>query len=139
MELTVFFWILLTIIFASATRVMHRYIVKDTSPYAYTWLTQVIGTLLLLPVAITHFSIPSSSTEWLVLLGASILWVLVAISAFTAFKNAEVSLKEPISQSKLIWVLIFGGILLGETITTQKILGTLIIFLGVSVLIWHPE
>ena len=127
------------VVFGVAARLMHRHVVKDTSPYAYSWLTQIIAMLLFLPFALSNLAIPQTKTAWLVLIVAAIVWVLVDLSALTAYKWTEVSLKEPISQSKLIWALLFGLIFLGETITLQRAMGTIIIFLGTSLLLYHPE
>src|SRR3989344_3793824 len=135
----VYFFILLAILSSTFTKLMHRYVAKDTFPFAYSWLNQIVATALYLPLALSHFSFPTQPIAWLILIGACVVWTLVDISAITSFKNTEVSLKEPIGQTKLLWALLIGGLILGENITRQRVIGTLIIFFGVCILLWHPE
>src|SRR3990167_7912240 len=129
----------LAIAFSSASKLLQRYVLKDHEPYAFAWLSNVVATLIFLPFVLFEFSLPTGLTAWTLLITGSLLWTIISMSHAVARKATEISLNDPLGQTKLVWGLIFGIILLGEAITSGRILGTFIIFIGVSLLMWHPE
>lgn len=134
-----FTFIGLTIVFSTAVKILQRYVLKETEPYAYSLLTQIIATIVWIPVVLTHFTWPSSNAAWIVIAISGVLWAGLSLTNAMANKGTEVSIREPLSQSKLIWGMLLGLLLLGETMTLQRTIGTIIIFLGSSLLLWHPE
>ncbi|MBI2075056.1 MAG: EamA family transporter [Candidatus Harrisonbacteria bacterium] len=139
MTSSVIFLIALTIGLGTASKVLHRYVLKETEPYAYALLTQAVAALFFLPLALKNFVLPSGTPAWSALLLASLFWTGTAVAKYTAYKGTEVSLKEPLDQSKLILALLLGVVVLGETPSLARIIGTIVIFLGVSILLFHPE
>lgn len=131
--------IALAVLFGTASKLLHRYVLKETEPYAYALLINLVSTLLFLPLAARHVTLPSNSTGYILLGIAALLWTIVSVSGNFAYKGTDVSIKDPISQSALLWTLVFGIAFLGENPSPLRITGTLIIFLGVSGLMFHPE
>lgn len=127
------------VLFGAITKLLHRYVLKETDPYAYSLVTNIISAIIFLPFVIVNFSLPKDPISYFVLGLASILWAMVSMSAFISYKGAEVSIRDPLNQSKILWALLFGVLFLGEVVTQYRIIGTVIIFLGISLLIWHPE
>ncbi|MEK6861571.1 MAG: EamA family transporter, partial [Nanoarchaeota archaeon] len=132
-------YIILAIVCAVGAKLLHRFVMIKTYPYAYSLILSIISAIIFLPLFILNFSIPKTVMEWIILISASILWPMVSVSAFRAYKGTEVSIKDPLTQSKILLVLILSMIFLKETVTVNRILGTLIIFLGICLLLWHPE
>lgn len=120
-------------------KLLDRYVARDTSPYAFSWLTQLVASLLFLPLAWPYLALPGSGMAWVAISIAAVIWTIISISVYLSIKKTEVSIKEPISQSKVIWALLLGFFVLGEAMTTKKIIGTIILFIGISVLLFHPE
>lgn len=58
---------------------------------------------------------------------------------FHAYKFTPVSLKTPFSQSRIIFLFLFSILILSEVITLKKLLGTLIIFVGIVILTYHKR
>ena len=139
MNLTVIGFIILAISLKIISNLLDRHILKNTSPYAFSWLTQIVSAVLLLPFAWAYFKIPQSEVEWIALLAGVLIWTFISISTYIAVKKTEISIKAPLSQSKIIWVFLFGLLIFRETITIQRALGTIILFIGVSLLLFHPE
>lgn len=131
--------IALTVLLSTASKLLHRYVLKESGPYAYALLNNVIGALFFLPLALRNFSVPTERGAWLILALASALWALLAVGKFVAYKGTEVSLKDPLDQSKLLWALLLGATVLGETPSVLRIIGTVVVFIGVSTLLFHPE
>jgi transporter family protein len=132
-------FILLAIIFTTVARIVVRYILRETEPYAFSLLTQIVDVLIWLPFAITAFALPTDKTAWIFLAAGGILWAAVSLCSNIALKGTELSLKEPLSQSKVIWGLLIAIFFLHEQPSIYRIIGIVIIFIGVSTLLWHPE
>ncbi len=132
-------FVFLAVLCSAATKLLQRIILKNADPYAYSLVTQLISVLLFFILALPHLSFPTELKAWLSLGIAGFLWSLVSFSSYTAQKKTDVSLMEPLSQSKLLWVLLFGMLILGEVVVFQRVLGTGIIFMGVCLLLYHPE
>ncbi len=139
MNSELFIFIFLAVVCNVVNKVLDRYVLRDTSVYAFTWLKQILGTILFLPLIFSNFSVPNSKTALIVILIAGVIWTLVSLLAHTSTKRTEVSIKEPLSQSKIIWILLIGLFLLNELVTTRKIIGTIIVFIGICVVLFHPE
>jgi len=133
------FFIVLSILFGSASRILIRYVVKETEPYAFSLLVNAISTVLWLPLALATLEIPTQTIAWITLAIAAILWAISSVADYISRKGAEVSIHQPLSQSKLIWGLLIGIFLLKETATTSQLIGNIAIFIGIGFLLWHPE
>jgi drug/metabolite transporter (DMT)-like permease len=136
---TAFLFIFLAVIFTTAARVVVRYILRETEPYAFSLLTQIIDMIIWLPFALAAFSWPADKTAWIVLIAGGILWGAVSLCSNIALKGTELSLKEPLTQSKVLWGMLIAVFFLHEQPSVYRIIGTIIIFIGVSTLLWHPE
>src|SRR3989344_891402 len=129
-------FILAAMLSSAVSRLTQRYVMKNVAPFAYSWVVQLVSTFLFLPLALFHWELPMTTLSWVVLAGASILWVLVDLTALTSFKKTEVSIREPVTQSKLLWTLIFGILFLGEREHyKQKIIASIIVVVGAIILI----
>ncbi len=135
----VFLFIVGAIITGTATNLLNKYVLKETDPYAFSLLTQIIAAILFLPLALTHFSLPHEPRAWVVLAFASILWSLVSMTTFISYKKTDVSIRCPLSQSRLLLTFLLGIFFLGEALTSHRLLGTLTIFVGICILVYHPE
>ncbi len=139
MTVELFVFILFAILFSVSTKFLHKHVLEEADPYAYALLLNGISAIIFLPLMIVNFSLPSLSPVWLVVVVASIFWALTAVTSKMSIKGSDVSLRDPLNQSKLIWTFLLGVLFLKEIITTNRILGNLLVFIGVSLLLWHPE
>lgn len=133
------FFIILAILSSTIYSLINRYVMKNAEPYAFALLTQFGAAVLFLPGAISNFSVPDATAPWLIVLAAAIIWTIFSVSNYISYKGTEVSMKQSLGQSKLILALILGLIFLKELPSFQKIVGTIIIFSGIFLLVWHPE
>jgi drug/metabolite transporter (DMT)-like permease len=62
-----------------------------------------------------------------------------SLSGAISIKGADVSIREPLSQTKVIWGLFLGFFFLQEAFTLQRTFGAILIFIGTGFLLWHPE
>ncbi len=139
MAIGAFGFVGLAIICNVINKLLDRYVARDVSPYAFAWMTQIIASVIFLPFAWQYLALPASRMAWIALGIAALVWTIIAISVYISIKKTEVSIREQLTQSRIIWVLIFGIFLLGETFTIKKLIGTAIIFIGICILLFHPE
>ena len=133
------FLISLSVLAYAAAKIIDRYVLKGVSPYAYALVVNTVSAILFLPVALTNIHFPVQDIAWTALIIASILWTMIAVSGLTAHTETEVSIQDPLSQSKALWALLLGIFVLKETASFFRIAGVVTIFLGISLLVWHPE
>jgi len=117
----------------------NRYVLKTVSAHSFSLLTNVLGAILFFPIALTDLSHSNTSTAWFAIAIASAIWAIYSILSSISTKNTEASIRAPLSQSKLLWAVLFGAMILREVITWQHALAVFVIFIGVSILLWHPE
>ncbi len=134
-----FIYIALAIVASATKKILDRFVAVRTSVYSFAIVTQFLAALLFLPFAWNSLAFPTSNAAWLALAAGCAVWMVMSLTVYLSIKKAEVSIKEPLHQSKLIWTLLFGMIFLGEVFTTQKLIGTAIIFVGMTVAVFHPE
>lgn len=75
---------------------------------------------------------------WLLILGIA-LWTTFSLLNLLSIKKSEVSMREPINQSKVIIVGIVGAFIIGESLKISSILGIIVIFIGLLVCLFDPK
>ncbi|MSU54943.1 MAG: hypothetical protein EXS46_00180 [Candidatus Taylorbacteria bacterium] len=132
-------YILGAIIFGASSKILSRYSAETTNVLGLAIFIQFTAALIFLPSAIIHFSFPSNTTPLLALTLASIVWAIIAVTSLNSHKHTPVSLREPISQLRAIVVFLLGILLLGESWSGKAFFGTVLIALGITIAIFHPE
>jgi transporter family protein len=129
-----FFIAILVAFLGGSETLVNRFVLKkeeDSDAYAFAF--QIIASILLLPLFILGWQPPTETIGWVFALGTSVVWTLIALIGFRAHRFADVSLKTPLGKSKVFWAIFFAAIILSEAVTTEKILGSILIFVGVVV------
>lgn len=115
-------------------RIVHRYILADEDSLSYAFIWHVLTSLIFLPFFIIEFSLPTQGLAWVLVIISSVLWTLVAYFGFKAYSTLEVSVKVPIGQSRLLFALLLSVVFLKEVLTIEKILGTILVFIGLIII-----
>lgn len=132
-------FVALAIIAGTGSKLIHKYVLKETEPYAFALITNIVSAIIFFLLAMHNFSLPKEPMAWVVLGIASVLWTIIAVSTLISYKATDVSIREPLSQSKTIIALILGILFLREAVSAGRIIGTIVIFLGITLLVYHPE
>ena len=119
--------------------ILHRFIMLTEDPYSYALLENLLIALVFVPVLINEFVFPLSLTAWMLVLLSSIFWVFIAVIGFYAYKYTQVSLKSPLSESRVLWVLLFALIFLKEKLILDKVLGIILIFISLIILTYKKQ
>ncbi|MBI4168210.1 MAG: EamA family transporter [Candidatus Aenigmarchaeota archaeon] len=119
-------------------RLIHRHVMKKEGHIAYSWLSALLGGIFYLPLlAIVGFTIPASPYGWALAMFAGLIWAVRALIGFKSYRYTQVSLRDPVARTDVLFLLLFSSLILREPITAAKLLGVLVIFLGLTILTWH--
>ena len=131
-------WVFLVIISAftsSLTRIFQKVLLKDkdSDPFAFGFIFQItVAFLFLLYTLITNtLIIPDLSGLTINLIVMTLFYSLGNFFTFKAFKTAEASEVSIIFTSSTVWSIIAALFMLGEKLTMNKIIGILLVVLGV--------
>ncbi len=133
-------WQILTfgaILFHSLGKVLNRKVLREGNVSEYLFLWNIIASFFYIPAALLFgISIPSTTDQWLGVILGIILYTIGGFIGFHAIRHTEASLYAPLGAVKVLFLMFFSWILLGENITFNKFWGTIFMFLGIVVLSW---
>jgi transporter family protein len=115
-------------------KILRRSVLIKEDSLCYTFLFGLFAAIILLPLFFFKFQQPSNNYAWFLVILSGILWTIYSLLLFKAYSYLEASVAAPISRLKLFFVLILSVIFLGESLTFDKIFGTIFIFAGVAVI-----
>ena len=104
---------------------------RHKTPFIW-WMFVASGTLftLALPLAPEPFSWPRFETLVMIALGA-ICFVLYHLLNGRAYRGGDLSIIYPLSQTSMLWVPLWGTLLLGERLSLTGCCGILLVLLGI--------
>jgi drug/metabolite transporter (DMT)-like permease len=123
-------WLLYAIcsgLFYSFGGIIARYLLKGKKDaWAYSFWFSFVGAIIVFPFVIINYEGPK--TFWIWLLGITICLVIILHNYMVnkATNFIEPSLQGSITKFRLLWILILGVLLLNESFTTIKLLGTIL-------------
>lgn len=129
-------WFLLTLISVlsvSVANVLQRVLMKHdkSNPYSYAIIFHLLLAFLnFICVIIFHSRIDLFSGNFFLLLLASALWSVTSVFLFKALKLINVSEVTILSTTRIFVIILASILLLHESFSVQKILGTIIIFIA---------
>ena len=120
--------------------VTHRYVmVRKADGLAYAFLWMGLASLVFLPFFVAEPGLEQELQVWAVVLASAVIWTVLTLFYFKAVSLLEVSTNIPVSKIRLLFVLFLSVMFFGESITTEKIAGTLLIFIGAVLATWKME
>jgi drug/metabolite transporter (DMT)-like permease len=135
-------WLIYALIaafFTGANSLFHRAIMLKEDTMSYACIFQYLAALFFIPFLVMEFAIPFKVFPWVLVVIASALWAIETFAAFEAFTHVPVSIRTPIDQVKLVFILILSVLFLSEALFIEKIIGTLLIFAGVFMLTYEKK
>ena len=115
--------------------VLTRHAMKREHYIAFMWLYQSMGGLLFFALFVRELNIPATALPWFIALTAGVMWTLASLLRFKSYELTDVSIRSPLGKVNVILILIMSVIFLGETLTMQKLVGTMLIFFGAIILV----
>ncbi|MCB9358504.1 DMT family transporter [Candidatus Woesearchaeota archaeon] len=124
--------------FLGIMRLLHKYNVHDECPISYSFLGEFFSMILLIPMLVIFFELPSEPIAWVIALLSGILWSITLIASNYAFKNLSSSLKIIIHQSRLIIIVIAGYFIFNDSIGWNQLIAIGLIITGI-IIIANPK
>lgn len=135
-------WLLFAIIAAisgGARSLLHRAVMKTEDALSYAFVENAITAAVFIPLLTIEFSLPGQIEAWALVLLSAFLWSIIALVSMKSYKHSEVSIREPVSHSRIIIVFFLSVFLLSEAVMAEKIAGTLLIFAGMIIITYERK
>jgi drug/metabolite transporter (DMT)-like permease len=136
-------WFWITVaggLFASARSLVSRVIMKDEEEsLAYTFIYQAMLALFIIPLLGFGFKLPKTTFPYLAILLVGAFDTLAVYLFLESARFLEASLRKVVMQTQMVWILVFGAVLLQESMEIAKIIGVFLILLGVILAIYRKE
>jgi transporter family protein len=133
---------MITTLCASINGIIQKTVLRKatTDPIAFAIYFQLLAGLVALPFAIFAVHTPQFNLVIIgMLIANSMLYAFVNILGFLALKAIELSQSAILSSVSSLWILIGGVLFFNETINFKKVLGILLIILGIIVVFFHKK
>jgi drug/metabolite transporter (DMT)-like permease len=110
----------------TGSNLITRHILKKekNDAWVFSFYFSAVGALVALPFMLINIKIPSNTSSWLLMLVVGILIVIQNLFNFASSKYLTPSINGSITKFRLVWVMILGIIILGESSSALKIIGT---------------
>ncbi len=120
-------------------RIIHREIMKHENHIAYAWFFNLLTSIYFLFLFMRGITISTLPYAWGLVLFAGFLWAVIAMIGFKSYKYVEVSLRDPVSRTDVLFAVFFSVLILQESLSLLKFIGILLIFLGLVTLSWKKN
>jgi len=130
------FFITAAILANTGSRLLQKYVLKSANPYPFAFLNNVFSSLVFLPLALLNWRYVINAHSLIGLGIAGALWTIIAVTNYHSYKKTDLSVREPVTQTRILFTLFLGILFLGESFTLAKFLGTFIIFFGLFILFY---
>jgi drug/metabolite transporter (DMT)-like permease len=131
-----------TLLFSLST-LFHRVVMRDTQsdPYAQTFVYYGFGGFLavMFSVVLGDFHYAISLHQLPLFVFVMIGGVLAPICKFKAVKHLEASESSILLSSQNLWEVLLAFLALRETFSTQRLIGTIIVLLGIAIAQWRKK
>lgn len=135
-------WFALALISAVADgskNLFQKAVMRTQAPWPTALLENIISVLLFVPAAIINWELPGGWLPWALLFSAGTIWAGIAGIGYLTLKHTQVTLRNPLSQTRLVFALVLGVLFLHESLTWSKAAGTALILGGAIVLSYHKR
>lgn len=112
----------------TGSNLITRHILKKekNDTWAFSFYFSAVGALVALPFMLTNIKVPTNLSSWFLMLLVGILIVIQNLFNFASAKYLPPSISGSITKFRLIWVMLLGIIILEESSSFLKIIGTLL-------------
>jgi drug/metabolite transporter (DMT)-like permease len=129
------YFVLANAFFWGTWNILARKFLKEEHDYlGFSTMYQFVGAAIALPFALTDPSFSLEALALSVVVASSVAWSASAVLTSRSLQLVEVSLRDPLSRTGIFWALLFSFLLLGESITLNKVIGVIAIFAGIVVI-----
>ena len=132
------FWIIVIAgFFKSIHFLLDRLILRDEKEsYSFAFFLQIVSVLMLIPLVLLDLKLPKDVFSYFILLVVGIVDTLSGVLIRESIRLLEISLRTIIYQIRIFFVLGFAFVFLNEGLSLAKIMGSVLIFLGIALAVF---
>lgn len=127
-------YVMLAAAFSGSLALFHRFVIKDFDFISYGFLQQGIATIVYFFIMISAFQFTFNFVALQILILAMFIWGITTIINFKTFQKTEASIRTPVYTTRVIFVAFLSFFVLSEPFPLSKIIGTILIFVGIFML-----
>lgn len=131
-------FILISVTFSAFTRLIQRLLLGKgkIDPIAFSIVFQVLtGIILLLYAIISGFRFPDISKYWFPAITSIILFGIGNIALAKSLQKVEASVFTVLFATNVVWIMLFGVLIFGESISYWHIIGSALTFFSIYLLV----
>lgn len=135
-------FLLISILFSSVIGLFHRVLMKEENSDAKAQTIVFLGLAGVFTFTISVFrglSFPKFPLLLPNFILLTIFGTIAPILTFRAFQLIDVAKVGILLSSQRLWTVLAAFIFLGETLTTSKVFGTILILIGVAIISWKKH
>lgn len=137
-----FIYALLGGLFLAVEMMLWRTLLKKEKDYStFVLLLQFLPLIFYIPLIAfgEPLSLPTENIGWLLALGAGGAWALNQVLSAKSYRTTEVSVREPLYKTKLLWIPLLALLFLAEQPTLEKIAGMLLVLAGAFTIAYRSD
>ncbi len=121
---------LLAALSSGVEKLLRKKVAINVDALTFAFFFELIGAIFAFPLFVLNFHMPEVSYAWLFVIVSGFLWAGVAFTMVKSYRYLEASFIAPASKLRIALILILSVIFLGETLNSNKIIGTSLVFAG---------
>lgn len=116
-------------------KIFQKQISKYFEADTFTYLIQVVSILIMIPMFIffVDFKFKPSLFNIILVIGAGFSWYIGSLVTNRSIKESDLTLREPIIQTRTVFVIIISVLFLKENVSFAELAGGLLVFVGAVV------
>lgn len=133
--------IIATILANTVNKIYTKIVLREIDSFTTLLLSNLICALIAFPILIYNFSelknVPIFG--WFIIIFTCLLWSVNGYLGNLSIEKSPVSIREPLSQLQIVFAVMIGIFIFGETLKLNQMLGIFLILLGGIVLVFKKE
>jgi uncharacterized membrane protein len=133
--------IIFTILGNAINKIYTKIVLKEIDSYTLLLLSNACCALISLPILIYNFQELSSITifGWTLIIFTCLLWSINGYLGNLSIEKSPVSIREPLSQLQIVFAVMIGIFIFGESLKINQIFGIFLIILAGIILVFKKE
>jgi len=122
--------------FEGSINVLTKHLLRVQNSVSLMFIAELIGTIFLLPFFLYSFHTIEVNL-WILPLVSGLLWGVAMLLYYVTLKELEVSVQGILFESRTFLVMVFAILFLGEVLTSSRLLGTVLIVGGITLVLFR--
>lgn len=135
-----FFFLFGALLISVGSKLLYKKAVHAAPVFFTAFLTQILGGIIMYAYYLAFGGTQETNWTlvWPYLLLSVGLWTIIAVWSLIGIRDTEVSLREVLTQSRTLIVVVLSVLILGETVALRSWIGVFLILAGIAIAVYKP-